>query len=68
MVNHSDNINKTNNYFSFQIIGQKKSTTDDDGNPYGILGQTIIVTGLNRFIKSQPNHLDNVISNRNADK
>ena len=34
MVNHFDNINKTNNYLSAEIIAHKNSTTYTDGNPY----------------------------------
>ena len=49
----STNINKTNNYISFQMI-EKKTTTYVDGNPVPVLGlaQKCIGSKLENGIKN----------------
>ena len=64
----STNINKTNNYISFQMIEKEKTTTYVDGNPVPGLGlaQTCIGSKLKNGITTL-RHLDNWICNSNTD-
>ena len=53
MVNNSININKTNNYFSTQIIEQNKN------HDKWRLDRHKYMAGLNRILELPPSHLIN---------
>ena len=65
MVNHSSNINKTNNHISLQFIEHKRDH-DICRNPYSGLGQAQICGGVKPVNGMQPSPLHNWHSNGNA--